>query len=114
MSALVLQHGLIVTVAATGEYSGKPRPAVIVQANRSLQGHPSVTLCLLTSTLLYAPMVRIPVTTNPRNRLKKASQLMYDRLFTVPTTSIGGVVGVLEHDRLSSLDLALSAWLDLA
>ena len=67
MSALVLQHGLIVTVAATGEYSGKPRPAVIVQANRWLQGHPSVTLFLLTRNLLYAPMVRIPVTTNPRN-----------------------------------------------
>ena len=114
MSAVVLQRGLIVTVAATGAYSGKPRPAVVVQANRWLQGHPSVTLCPLTSTLLDAPLVRIPVSPNPRNGLKKASQLMADKLFTVPTTSIGAVVGVLDPKRLSSLDLALRAWLDLA
>jgi len=114
MSAVVLQRGLIVTVAATGVYSGKPRPAVVVQANRWLQGHPSVTLCPLTSTLLDAPLVRIPVSPNPRNGLKKASQLMADKLFTVPTTSIGAVVGVLVPERLSSLDLALRAWLDLS
>ena len=114
MSAVILQRGLIVTVAATGVYSGKPRPAVVVQANRWLQGHPSVTLCPLTSTLLDAPLVRIQVTPNARNGLKKASQLMADKLFTVPTPSIGAVVGVLEPDRLSALDLALRGWLDLA
>ena len=114
MSAVVLQRGLIVTVAATGVYSSKPRPAVVVQANRWLQGHPSVTLCPLTSTLLDAPLVRLPVTPNARNGLKKASQLIADKLFTVPTTSIGEVVGVLDPDRLSDLDLALRAWLDLA
>ena len=113
MSALVLQRGLIMTVAATGVYSGKPRPAVVMQANRWLQGHPSVTLCPLTSTLLDAPLVRIPVTPNARNGLKKASQLMADKLFTVPNTSIGAVVGVLDPDPLRALDLALRAWLDL-
>ena len=114
MSAVVLQRGLIVTLAATGAYSGKPRPAVVVQANRWLQGHPSVTLCPLTSTLLDAPLVRIQVTPNARNGLKKTSQLMADKLFTVSTTSIGAVVGVLDPDGLSALDLALRAWLDLA
>ena len=114
MSALLLQRGLIVTVAATGAYSGKPRPAVVVQANRWLQGHPSVTLCPLTSTLLDAPLVRIPVAPNPRNGLKKASQLMADKLFTLPISSIGAAVGVLDPDRLQALDLALRSWLNLA
>ena len=52
MTALVLLRGLIVTVASSGVYAGKPRPAVVVQANRWLKGHPRVTLCPLTSTLL--------------------------------------------------------------
>ena len=30
------------------------RPAVVIQANRWLQDHPSVTLCPLTSTLIEA------------------------------------------------------------
>ena len=114
MSAVVLQRGLIVTVASTGVYSGKPRPAVIIQANRWLQGHPSVTLCPLTSRLVDAPLVRLPVDPNPRNRLLKPSQLMVDKLFTVPIGSIGSVVGALDPDQLSTLDLALRAWLDLA
>ena len=114
MSAVVLQRGLIVTVASTGVYSGKPRPAVIIQANRWLQGHPSVTLCPLTSSLVDAPLVRLPVDPNPRNGLLKPSQLMVDKLFTVPIGSIGSVVGALDPNQLSTLDLALRAWLDLA
>ena len=114
MSAVVWQRGLIVTLAETGLYYGKPRPAVVVQANHWLQRHPNVTLCPLTSTLLDAPLVHVPVTPDARNGLKKASQLMADKLFSVPTTSIGEVVGVLEPNRLSALDLAVRAWLDLA
>ena len=54
-----LCRGTLVTVASPGAYSGKPRPAVVVQADRWLQAHPSVTLCPLTSTLMEAPLVRI-------------------------------------------------------
>ena len=114
MNAAVLRRSLIVTVASTGVNSGKPRPAVVVQANRWLQGHPSVTLCPLTSSLVDAPLVRLPVAHNPRNGLRKASQLMADKLFTVPVGSIGSVVGVLDPDQLKALDLALRSWLDLA
>ena len=114
MNAAVLQRGLIVTVASTGIYSGKPRPAVVVQANRWLQGHPNVTLCPLTSSLVDAPLVRLPVDPNPRNGLRKASQLMADKLFTVPVGSIGSVVGVLDPDQLKALDLNLQSWLGLA
>ena len=113
MTALVLLRGLIVTVASPGVYSGQPRPAVVVQANRWLQGHPSVTLCPLTSTLLDAPLVRIPVQPNGSNGLLKPSQLMADKLFTVPKAAIGSVVGQLEDSALAELDLALSSWLDL-
>jgi len=113
MTAPVLLRGLIVTVASPGVYSGKPRPAVVVQANRWLQGHPSVTLCPLTSTLLDAPLVRIPVEPNGTNGLLKPSQLMADKLFTVPKAAIGSVVGQLEATALAELDFALRSWLDL-
>ena len=108
------QRGLIVTVATSGVYSGKPRPAVVVQANRWLQGHPSVTLCPLTSTLLEAPLVRIPVNPSGSNGLRKPSQLMADKLFTVPLAAVGAVVGILESGNLAELDLALRSWLELA
>ncbi|MCP9793362.1 type II toxin-antitoxin system PemK/MazF family toxin [Vulcanococcus limneticus Candia 3F8] len=97
------------TVASPGVCSGKPRPAVVVQADRWLQAHPSVTLCPLTSTLTQAPLVRIAVQPSPR----KPSQLMVDKLFTVSIQAVGEVVGQLEPQALIELDLALRGWLEL-
>ena len=87
MTSAVLCRGSVVTVASPGVYSGKPRPAVVVQADRWLQAHPSVTLCPLTSTLRQAPLVRIAVEPSRRNGLRKPTQLMVDnhlRMATAP------------------------------
>ncbi|WP_225875842.1 type II toxin-antitoxin system PemK/MazF family toxin [Cyanobium sp. NS01] len=113
MTALLLSRGTVVTVASAGVYSGKPRPTVVVQADRWLQAHPSVTLCPLTSTLLEAPLVHIAVAPSDRNGLRKPCQLMVDKLFTVPVVAIGGILGQLEPQRLIELDLALRGWLEL-
>ena len=113
MTPTALRRGTVVTVASPGAYSGKPRPAVVVQADRWLQAHPSVTLCPLTSTIRQAPLVRIAVEPSPRNGLRKPSQLMADKIFTVPLAAVGEVVGQLEPDVLVDLDLALRGWLEL-
>ena len=113
MTRMPLERGLVVTVASPGVYSGKPRPAVVVQANRWLDGHPSITLCPLTSTLIDAPLVRIAVAPSPGNGLPKRSQRMADKLFTVPAAAIGSMVGRLEAAAMADLDLALRDWLDL-
>ena len=113
MTAQPLRRGAVVAVAATGAYSGKPRPAVVVQADRWLQAHASVTLCPLTSTLMDAPLVRLPVQPSRLNGLQKPSQLMVDKLFTVPTRAIGAVIGQLDPGDLAELDQALGDWLAL-
>jgi mRNA interferase MazF len=113
MTPKPLRRGTVVTVASPGVYGGKPRPAVVVQAERWLQAHPSVTLCQLTSTLMDAPLVRIPVEPSPRNGLRKASQLMVDKLFSVTIQAVGAVVGQLEPQVLIELDLPLRGWLEL-
>jgi mRNA interferase MazF len=113
MSLPALRRGTVVTVASPGVYSGKPRPAVVVQADRWLQAHPSVSLCPLTSTLVDAPLIRLPVQPTARNGLKKPSQLMVDKLFTVPLSSLGPAVGQLQPQRLIELDPALRGWLEL-
>ena len=113
MMSAALRRGTVVTVASPGVYSAKPRPAVVVQADRWLQAHSSVTLCPLTSTLRQAPLVRIAMEPSPRNGLRMPSQLMVDKLFTVPLQAVGEVVGQLEPQELVDLDLALRGWLEL-
>ncbi|MCS5698834.1 type II toxin-antitoxin system PemK/MazF family toxin [Cyanobium sp. FGCU-52] len=55
----------------------------------------------------------MPVTPTDRNGLRKPSQLMVDKLFTVPLQAIGEVIGELEPQALIELDLALRGWLEL-
>jgi mRNA interferase MazF len=86
---------------------------VVVQADRWLERHPSITLWPLTTTLIDAPLVRIPVEPSPGNGLRQLSQLMADKLFTVPAAAIGSMVGRLEASAMTDLDLALRDWLDL-
>ena len=57
--------------------------------------------------------MRIAVTPSPRNGLRKPSQLMVDKLFSVPIQAMGAVVGQLEPQLLIELDLALRGRLDL-
>lgn len=113
MTSLALRRGAVVTVAAPGVYTGKPRPAVVVQADRWLRVHPSVTLCPLTSTLIEAPLIRLAVQPSRCNGLQKPSQLMVDKLFTVPTAAIGAVIGQFEPELFADLDQALRDWLAL-
>ena len=68
---------------------------------------------LFRSTLRQAPLVRIAVEPSPRNGLRKLSQLMVDKLFTVPIQAVGELVGQLEPQVLIELDLALRSWLEL-
>jgi mRNA interferase MazF len=86
---------------------------VVVQADQWLERHPSITLCPITSTLIDAPLVRIPVAASPGNGLRKPSQLMADKLFSVPAAGIVSRVGRLEASLMADFNLALRDWLDL-
>ncbi len=113
MSSLQIQRDDVITVASPGAYSGEPRPAVVMQANRWLGVHPSITPYPLTSTLIEAPLVRIIVEPSRMNGLRKRSQLMVDKLFTVPIGDIGSSIGSLEITVMAKLELALRDWLAL-
>ena len=73
----------------------------------------SFTLCPFTSTLRQAPLARIAVEPSPRNGLRKPSQQMGNRLFTLPNQALGDVVRQLWPDVLMDLALALRGWLEL-
>lgn len=47
------------------------------------------------------------------NGLGKQSQLMVDKLFTVPIEGIGSSIGCLETTVMAEFDLALRDWLTL-
>jgi mRNA interferase MazF len=108
-----VKRGELVTVALPGDY-GKPRPAVVVQADLFNETHASVTVAPLTSTLVNAPLFRLAVEPSPENGLRALSQVMVDKVMTVRRERIGASIGELEPEMLKRVNRALALWLGLA
>ncbi len=107
-----MRRGDIVTVAAPGDY-GKPRPALVIQSD-IFDTLSSVTLCLVTSTLLDAPVFRITVDPSPENGLQRISQIEVDKIMTVKRERVGRVIGRLDDATMVKVNRSLAAFIGIA
>ena len=101
------------TVAGAGSYTGKPRPAVIVQDDRFDQTA-SVTIVPMTSDLTEAPLIRLVLQPTESNGLETPSALMVDKVTTVPKSRLGRRVGRLSDEDMVRLTRALVVFLGVA
>jgi len=108
-----VRRGEIWTVAGGAGYTGKPRPAVIVQDDR-FDATDSVTICAFTTAPTDAPLFRLPVAANERNGLRLTCRLMVDKITTVGKTKIGLRVGALDDEDMVRLNRAILVILGLA
>jgi mRNA interferase MazF len=109
-----LRRGDLVTVAAKGPYTGKPRPALVIQASETLPYRDSVTVCLLTTDLIDAPLFRVRIEPASGNALAQASDVMADKVLTVPREVLSAKpFGRLSATDLDRVDDALRFWLGL-
>ena len=107
-----MRRGEIVSVVIPGDY-GKPRPALVVQAERFSE-IPSVSVLPLTSDLRSVPAVRIDVAPDTLNGLRLPSQIMVDKIVTVAKNRIGERIGELSGEGIAAVDRALAAFLGFA
>lgn len=105
-------RGNLITVALQGDY-GKPRPAVVIQSDL-FDEHPSVTLLPLTSDLRDTPLFRITIEPSPENGLRQRSQIMIDKIHTVPRAKLGPRLGRLSDDEQIAVNRSLMLFLGLA
>jgi mRNA interferase MazF len=108
-----VNRGDVVVVATRGAYTGKPRPALVVQDDLFNDAHASVTLCLVTSELIDAPLFRIMLPASSRTGLDQPSQVMIDKIVSVPRESIDRSIGRCAPGEMESIDAALRRWLAL-
>lgn len=109
-----MKRGAIVVVAARGPYTGKPRPAVVVQSDLFNPTHASVTVCPVTSDIVDAPLFRLTLPPGARTGLREVSQVMIDKVVSVPRGSIAGEIGECDGRELDAVDDGLRRWLGLA
>jgi mRNA interferase MazF len=104
-----MKRGDIVTVAVSGDF-GKPRPAVIVQAD-AFDATLSVTVMPLTSELREdVPLLRLTVKAGEKSGLRKPSQIMIDKTQTLLRAKVGRRIGSLDTPTLRALDRALAVF----
>lgn len=106
-------RGEIWTVAGGSDYAGKPRPIVVLQADRFDETR-SVTICPLTTNAAEAPLFRIPVPPTRDNGLRQLSRLMVDKITTVGRSKLGVRIGRLSDKDLVRVNRAVLVFLGLA
>ena len=106
------RRGDIVILALLGDF-GKPRPALVVQADL-FAAHTTVTVLLFTSTLVDAPLLRVTVSPNYENGLLQPSQVMVDKTMTIKRSKLGKVIGHLDAATLVEIERRLAVFLGIA
>lgn len=107
-----MNRGEFVTIALQGAF-GKPRPALIIQADH-FSGLDTVSVLPVTSTLVDAPLLRVGVQPAPANGLKHPSQVMIDKLVTVRRDKVGPAFGHVDQDTQVEIDRRLALFLGIA
>lgn len=108
-----MKRGEIWTIAGGPDYAGKPRPAVVVQADQ-FDATRSVTICALTTNRTDVPLVRPLIEPNDLNRLMQPSRIMVDKISTIPRRRVGAHVGELGANDMVQLERALLVFLGIA
>lgn len=108
-----MRRGEVWTIAGGGDYTGKPRPAVIVQDD-SFDATASITICAFTTDPTDAPLFRIRVEPSEQNGLRAPSQLMVDKLTTISKERLGSKIGRLDDEDLVRLNRAILVFLGMA
>lgn len=107
-----MKRGELILVAVSGDY-GKPRPALVIQTDL-FGNHPSVTVCLVTSHLLDAPLYRHRVRPTTKNGLQVLSEIQIDKIMTVPKEKIRTVLGELSDKEMGEVTKLLALWVGIA
>ena len=108
-----MTRGDIVVIATKGAYTGKPRPAIVVQSDLFNVTHASVTVCPISSVCVDAALFRVTLPPGTRTGLQLTSQIMVDKVVSVPRSSIAKTLGQCDVTELHTVDDALRRWLAL-
>ncbi len=101
-----MQRGEIWTQSGGPDYTGKPRPVVIMQSDQLIDTH-SIITCGLTTQRSPALYSRPHIAPTPANGLREQSEVMTDKISAVARGKLGERLGTLTDDDMARVQQAL-------
>ena len=101
-----LKRGDVVVAVFPGEL-GKPRPAIVIQADAFFDTYSTVLCCPFTTHLIEAPFLRPTIDPGIQNGLQSRSQVMVEKITPVRKEVIAQQIGSLADEDLSRIEMAL-------
>ncbi len=107
-----MTRGDFVTVSVSGDF-GKPRPALVIQAD-IFDHTATVTVLLVSSKLVDAPLFRVMVNPDQDNGLAKPSQVMVDKAMTIRREKVGKPFGKASKALMRDVNRCMVIFFGLA
>ena len=108
-----MKRGDIVSTIGRGDFSKKPRPSLIVQADAFNAHHPAFTVCPITSEITGDSLYRIPISVDDETNLLADSEIEIDLVQAIRRDRVGGQIGKASNETMILVDQALRRWLAL-
>ncbi len=102
-----MKRGDVVIMAERGALTGKPRPAVVIQADLFNAIDDWVMLVIIGTGGPDAPSVRIAVLPDETNGLRQPCRIWTDRIVTIRALSVSSIIGVIHPATMRAVDQAL-------
>lgn len=96
----------------SGDFTGKPRPALVVQRTAYLAKKDSVIVCPL-STVLIDDALSLRIYPAATNGLKVVSDIRADLVSSVRKSRLGKHIGSLATNQMTQFDAILRDWLGI-
>lgn len=108
-----MRRGEIYVAAGKGDFSGKPRPSLIVQSDLFNDHHPSISVCPITSEMSGDFLQRVPISADQQTGLLADSEIQIDKMQVIKVARFGRFVGTAPDEVMTLVEDALRRWLDL-
>jgi mRNA interferase MazF len=109
---LKVRRGDVILMVAAGDL-GKPRPGVVVQADRLGDETTAVIVCPFTSDTDATEDIRPTIEPAEGNGILLVSQVMTDKIVALGRSRIRRVIGRLDEEAIERIDRALLVVLGL-
>ena len=102
-----------IRLVAGGVNASKPRPAIILQDDL-FDATDSVTVCPMTTTVVDAPLMRVPIPADEQSGIHQPSAVMVDKVTTVRRANVGDRIGALTAAQMLEVERLLLVFLGIA